>query len=156
MTSNVALVAAYCDGECSIVNFLINRSLKKSGLLLPSSSGSIYGFNVGASQTIQQLAVRRGVPLRIHSIIYKLIDELKDELSSKLPPLFSENVLGEKQFLYKLSVTRPVMRFTCGSLVFQAKQRFSPCSTSQWGRRRFLSPVVEFRKVSWTGGSNSG
>lgn len=44
---------------------------------------------------IQQLAARRGVPLRTHAVIYKLIDELKDELSSKLPPLVSENVLGE-------------------------------------------------------------
>lgn len=64
---------------------------------LPSpSTGSIYGFNVAASRSIQQLAAKRGVPLRLHSIIYKLIDELKEELSSKLPPLRSENIVGEE------------------------------------------------------------
>lgn len=41
------------------------------------------------------LASKRGIPLRLHNIIYKLIDELKDELSSKLPLLVSENVVGE-------------------------------------------------------------
>lgn len=61
--------------------------------LLPP--GSIYGFNVGVSRSVQQGAAKRGVPLRIHSVIYKLIDELKEELSAKLPPLISKNILGQ-------------------------------------------------------------
>lgn len=58
-------------------------------------SGSIYGFNVGVSRSVQQAAAKRGVPLRLHSIIYKLMDELKEELSAKLPPLISKNIVGE-------------------------------------------------------------
>lgn len=81
-------------------NSLIIETVTNYQLSVPRSSflrsGSIYGFNVGASKSIQQLAARRGVPLRLHNIIYKLIDELKDELSGKLPPLVSENVLGEE------------------------------------------------------------
>lgn len=57
--------------------------------------GSIYGFNVEASKAVQQLAAKHGVPLHLHAVIYKLIDELKNELSAKLPPLTSENVLGK-------------------------------------------------------------
>lgn len=57
--------------------------------------GSIYGFNVEASKSVQQLAAKHGVPLHLHAVIYKLMDELKDELSSKLPPLTSENILGK-------------------------------------------------------------
>lgn len=60
---------------------------------------------MAASRSIQQLAAKRGVPLRLHNVIYKLMDELKDELSSKLPPLLSENVLGEENPLEPL---RPV------------------------------------------------
>lgn len=48
---------------------------------------------------MEQLAARRGVPLRLHTIIYKLVDELKDDLSRRLPPLVSENVLGENATL---------------------------------------------------------
>ncbi|KAK1875894.1 Translation initiation factor IF-2 mitochondrial, partial [Dissostichus eleginoides] len=62
-------------------------------------SGSVYGFNVVASKSIVQLAEKLCVPLRLHNIIYKLIDELKDELSSKLPPLKTENIVGEATVL---------------------------------------------------------
>lgn len=57
--------------------------------------GSIYGFNVEASKAVQQLAAKHSVPLHLHAVIYKLIDELKNELSTKLPLLSSENVLGK-------------------------------------------------------------
>lgn len=48
-----------------------------------------------ASKAVQQMAAKHGVPLHLHAVIYKLIDELKNELSAKLPPLTSENVLGK-------------------------------------------------------------
>ncbi|KAK5608235.1 hypothetical protein CRENBAI_002213 [Crenichthys baileyi] len=67
--------------------------------------GSIYGFNVTASRSIQQLAAKKGVPLRLHSIIYKLIDQLKDELSSKLPPHVSQNTVGEATVLATFDIS---------------------------------------------------
>ncbi|XP_034534174.1 translation initiation factor IF-2, mitochondrial [Notolabrus celidotus] len=68
-------------------------------------TGSIYGFNVAASRAMEQLAAQRGVPLRLHNIIYKLIDALKEELSSKLPPLVSESVVGEATVLAMFDVS---------------------------------------------------
>lgn len=63
--------------------------------------GSIYGFNVEASRSVQQLAAKHGVPLHLHAVIYKLIDTLKEELSAKLPPLTSETLLGKSStFLF--------------------------------------------------------
>lgn len=56
--------------------------------------GSIYGFNVEASRSVQQLAAKRGVPLHLHAVIYQLIHQLREELSARLPPLSSESVLG--------------------------------------------------------------
>ncbi|XP_041839930.1 translation initiation factor IF-2, mitochondrial isoform X1 [Melanotaenia boesemani] len=67
--------------------------------------GSIYGFNVAASRSIRTLAVKKGVPLRLHAVIYKLIDELKEELSAKLPLLVSENVIGEAAVLATFDVS---------------------------------------------------
>ncbi|XP_035993580.1 translation initiation factor IF-2, mitochondrial [Fundulus heteroclitus] len=61
--------------------------------------GSIYGFNVAASRSIQQVAAKRGVPLRLHSVIYKLVEQLKEELSSKLPPRLCHNTVGEATVL---------------------------------------------------------
>lgn len=77
------------------VVILQNDTCRFPTLRLLLLSGSIYGFNVGVSRSIQQAAAKRGVPLRLHSIIYKLMDELKEELSAKLPPLISKTVIGE-------------------------------------------------------------
>lgn len=48
-----------------------------------------------ASRSVEQLAAKSGVALRLHSVIYKLVDQLKEDLSSLLPPLVSETVVGE-------------------------------------------------------------
>lgn len=119
--------------------------------------GSIYGFNVVASKAVQQLAAKHGVPLHLHAVIYKLIDALKNELSTKLPPLTSENVLGKfspctlspEHLVLTLPVLSPLV-------AVQVKPQCSPHSTSMWGRKRFLWPAVVFRKVSWTAAWGSG
>lgn len=50
-----------------------------------------------ASRAVQNLAVKRGVALHLHTIIYKLMEQLREELSSKLPPCVSETVIGESR-----------------------------------------------------------
>lgn len=91
--------------QLEVLHFGIGDVSENDINMAETFTGSIYGFNVGASKSIQQLAARRGVPLRLHNVIYKLIDELKDELSSKLPPLVSENVLGEATVLAMFDVS---------------------------------------------------
>lgn len=41
------------------------------------------------------MAAKKGVKIKLHNIIYKLIEDLKDELSSRLPPSVVENTIGE-------------------------------------------------------------
>ncbi|XP_030275144.1 translation initiation factor IF-2, mitochondrial [Sparus aurata] len=91
--------------QMDVVHFGIGDVSENDVNMAQMFTGSIYGFNVGASKPIQQLAARCGVPLRLHTIIYKLIDELKDELSSKLPPHVSENVIGEATVLAMFDVS---------------------------------------------------
>ncbi|XP_055365817.1 translation initiation factor IF-2, mitochondrial isoform X2 [Betta splendens] len=91
--------------ELKVVHFGIGDVSENDVNMADVFAGSIYGFNVGVSSSVRQLASKRGVPLRLHNIIYKLIDELKDELSSKLPPLVSERVVGEATVLAMFEVT---------------------------------------------------
>lgn len=44
------------------------------------------------------MAAKKDIPLRLHRVIYKLIDELKEDLSSKLSPTTEENIIGEFNF----------------------------------------------------------
>lgn len=46
---------------------------------------------------MQNLAAKKGVALHLHTIIYKLMEQLREELSSKLPPCVSETVIGESR-----------------------------------------------------------
>ncbi|XP_070770985.1 translation initiation factor IF-2, mitochondrial [Enoplosus armatus] len=91
--------------QLEVLHFGIGDVSENDVNMAETFTGSIYGFNVAASRSIQQLAARRGVPLRLHNVIYKLIDEMKDELSSKLPPLQSENILGEATVLAMFDVS---------------------------------------------------
>ncbi|XP_074487336.1 translation initiation factor IF-2, mitochondrial isoform X2 [Sebastes fasciatus] len=91
--------------QLEVVHFGIGDVSENDINMADTFTGSIYGFNVAASKSIQQLAAKRDVPLRLHNIIYKLVDELKDELSSKLPPLISENIIGEATVLTMFDVT---------------------------------------------------
>jgi translation initiation factor IF-2 len=57
--------------------------------------GVIYGFNVEAGSAIQQSAAQKGVKIKLHKIIYHLIEDLQEELSSRLPHTLEEYPIGE-------------------------------------------------------------
>lgn len=62
-------------------------------------SGFVYGFNVAVSRPVQEMALKKDVPLRLHSVIYKLVEELKQDLTLQLPPVTNETILGEASVL---------------------------------------------------------
>lgn len=99
-----------------------NKSPAPPGCVSPS--GSIYGFNVAASRGIEQLAAKKGIPLRLHSVIYKLVDQLKEELGAKLPPLVSENITGESAPHGHVITTE--LRWS-GGVSVRSKSAFHPC-----------------------------
>ncbi|XP_070683855.1 translation initiation factor IF-2, mitochondrial isoform X2 [Pempheris klunzingeri] len=90
--------------QLDVVHFGVGDVSENDVNMADTFSGSIYGFNVGASRTVQQLAAKCGVPLRLHRVIYQLVDELKDELSARLPPIVSENIIGEATVLAMFDV----------------------------------------------------
>lgn len=52
-----------------------------------------------ANESIKKMAAKKGIKIKLHSIIYKLIEDLKDELNSRLPPSVVENTIGESSLL---------------------------------------------------------
>lgn len=57
--------------------------------------GAVVGFNVAATQEAEEAAKAKGVPLKMHDIIYRLVDDLKEDLSNRLPLLEQESIIGE-------------------------------------------------------------
>ncbi|CAK7230353.1 translation initiation factor IF-2 [Sporothrix bragantina] len=63
------------------------------------TKGTVVNFNNAISPTIKKLAEDAGVKILDHSVIYHLVDEIKEMLSEKLPMLVSTRVLGEAEVL---------------------------------------------------------
>lgn len=65
--------------------------------LAESSDGVLLGFNVRADTTARQKSDQDGIDIRYYSIIYELIDDVKDAMSGKLAPEHRETILGVAQ-----------------------------------------------------------
>ena len=63
-------------------------------MLAAASRAIIIGFNVRATPQVKQIAEKLGVDIRYYSIIYNLIDEVKNAMSGLLSPIIKENVTG--------------------------------------------------------------
>lgn len=59
-----------------------------------ASRAIILGFNVRADNTARRLVEREGLFMHYHSIIYDLIDEVKNAMNGMLSPEIKENIIG--------------------------------------------------------------
>jgi translation initiation factor IF-2 len=84
-----------------------------------SSKAFIYGFNVPMPTNIKQLAARDKVPIRLYSVIYELIDDVKGELEALLPDEIVETDLGRLvvKGIFKTTKTEII----CGGEVTKGK-----------------------------------
>ncbi|XP_050807780.1 translation initiation factor IF-2, mitochondrial isoform X4 [Gopherus flavomarginatus] len=95
------------DSECEldVIHFGVGDVSENDINLAETFKGVIYGFSVNANKSIQQLAAKKGIKIKLHNIIYHFIEDLKDELSSKLPPSVVEHIIGEASVLTTFCVT---------------------------------------------------
>ena len=74
--------------------------------LAGSSKGFIIGFNVRALPHARDVAKRDGVDIKYYSIIYELIDDVKNLLSGLLKPDISENITGNVEIREVFSISK--------------------------------------------------
>ncbi|HSW78427.1 MAG TPA: translation initiation factor IF-2 [Candidatus Babeliales bacterium] len=79
----------------------------------------VYGFHVSLPPHIKQLVSRDKVQVRLYTIIYELIDDVKKELETLLAPEVIEEELGTLQVkgIFKISKTEVI----CGGQVTKGK-----------------------------------
>ncbi|MBW3565048.1 MAG: translation initiation factor IF-2 [Acidobacteria bacterium] len=66
-------------------------------LLATASNGIIIGFNVRPEKNAADLAAEEGVEIRLHTIIYELIDEIKLAMAGLLEPIREEVYRGRAE-----------------------------------------------------------
>ena len=81
--------------------------ISESDILLAQSSGApIFAFNVRANKQARELAEKEGVEIRYYSVIYDLIDDVKNTLSGMLAPEKRETFLGYATILEVFNITK--------------------------------------------------
>lgn len=91
--------------ELELVHFGLGDISENDVTFAETFHGVIYGFNVDAGSAIQQSAAQKGVKIKLHKIIYHLIEDLQEELSSRLPHTLEEYPVGEASILATFTVT---------------------------------------------------
>ncbi len=81
-------------------------TITESDIVLANASNAIIiGFNVRPSNKILEIAKEYNADIRLHNVIYKIIEELEDAMLGMLDPEYEEKVIGvaEVRQLFKFS-----------------------------------------------------
>ena len=74
--------------------------ISESDIDLAAATGSlVVGFHVRVNPGVNELAKKRGVEIRLYSIIYELLEDITDALAGRLDPEKRENVIGTARIL---------------------------------------------------------
>lgn len=81
--------------KVTIVHSAVGAINESDVTLAEASNAFIVGFNVRPTPQVRQQAEADDVEIRLHSIIYKVIEEMEEAMKGMLDPEFEEKVIGE-------------------------------------------------------------
>lgn len=79
----------------NVVHSAVGAINESDVTLAEASNAVIIGFNVRPTPQARQQAETDDVEIRLHSIIYKVIEEVEEAMKGKLDPEYKEKILGE-------------------------------------------------------------
>ena len=91
--------------ECQFIGASAGPISESDILLASSSDAIVLGFNVKVESNAVKAVKREGVQVKIYSIVYELIDQVKDAMLGLLEPETRETVLGHAEIrqVFKLN-----------------------------------------------------
>ena len=81
--------------KVTIVHSAVGAINESDVTLAEASNAVIIGFNVRPTPQARQQAESDSVEIRLHSIIYKVIEEVEDAMKGMLDPEYQEKIIGE-------------------------------------------------------------
>ncbi|MTV95204.1 translation initiation factor IF-2 [Streptococcus pneumoniae] len=81
--------------KVTIVHSAVGAINESDVTLAEASNAFIVGFNVRPTPQARQQAEADDVEIRLHSIIYKVIEEMEEAMKGMLDPEFEDKVIGE-------------------------------------------------------------
>ena len=94
------------DGvKVSVIRSGVGAITESDILLADASNAIIIGFNIRPTTDIIEFAKEHNVDIRLHNIIYKIIEELEQAITGLLDPEYKETITGTAKIrqLFKFS-----------------------------------------------------
>ena len=106
-----AMAASLMKIEVEGVNVKIIHTgagaINESDISLASASNAIViGFNVRPDTNAKRAADEEGVDIRLHRVIYKVIEEIELAMKGMLDPEFEEKVIGQAEVRATIKVSK--------------------------------------------------
>ena len=91
--------------QVNVIHKAVGAITESDVVLASASDAYIIGFQVRPSQAARRLAENEGVDIRLYSIIYSAIEDVKDAMEGMLEPETKEEILGTAEVLqtYRIS-----------------------------------------------------
>ena len=107
--------------QVNVLHKAVGEISESDVTLAAASDAIIIGFQVRPSQAARRAAERDGVEIRLYSVIYQAIEEVKDAMEGMLAPELKEEVIGTAEVMqtYRISKVGTV----AGCLVREGKLR---------------------------------
>ena len=105
--------------QVNVIHKAVGEISESDVSLAAASEAIIIGFQVRPSQAARREAEREGVEIRLYSVIYQAIEEVKDAMAGMLAPELKEEITGTAEVLetYKISKVGTI----AGALVREGK-----------------------------------
>lgn len=91
--------------QVNVIHKAVGQIVESDVLLASASDAIIIGFQVRPSLSARKLAEREGVQIKLYSIIYEAIDEVRAAIEGMLEPTKEEKIVGQLEVreVYKIS-----------------------------------------------------
>ncbi|XP_018575575.1 translation initiation factor IF-2, mitochondrial [Anoplophora glabripennis] len=98
----------YESTECKmdLVHYGVGSIIPTDVELAETFNAIIYAFNVDVPPNLKKTAEELNVVIKHFNVIYKLIDDIKEEINVTLPPKDVEETLGEAVVLQQFEITQ--------------------------------------------------
>ena len=83
--------------KINIIHNAVGGITEGDVMLASASNAIVIGFNVRPEPKTQALAEKEGVDIRLYSIIYELVDDIRKAMEGMLAPTIKENILGRAE-----------------------------------------------------------
>ncbi|MDZ4667558.1 MAG: translation initiation factor IF-2 [bacterium] len=113
--------------QLSVIYKAVGQISESDVMLASASDAIIVGFQVRPSPQARKLAENESIDIRLYSIIYNAIEEIKSAIEGMLAPTIEEKILGNAQIREVFKITKVGTVAGCmvtdGKLVRNAKIR---------------------------------